>query len=82
MGVVQNDGGGVQLLRKADGASETQPLSLCPCGNPRERKVGDKMVVVVESTDVAVATWKQQFNDLALVALERNILEELPRLIA
>ena len=47
MGVVENDGCGVELLRKAGGAPETQSLSLRPCRDPCKCKVGDKMIVAV-----------------------------------
>ena len=82
MRVVENDGGGIKLLRKANGTSKTQTLSFCPCGDPRKRKVGDKMVVVVETAHIAVAAREKHFNDLSLAAFERNILKELPRLVA
>ena len=82
MGVVENDSRGVEFLREVDAVSETQPLSLCPCRYPRESKVGDKMVVIVESTDVAMAARKEHFNNSPPVALERNMLKELPRLVA
>ena len=81
VGVVENDSRRVELLRETDTAFEAQPFAFRPCGDPRERKVGDKMVVVVESADVAVAAWKEHFYDVALVTLERYILKELPRLV-
>ena len=82
MGIVENYGCGVELLREASGAFETQSLSLRTSRDPCESKVGDKVIVVVKSADVAVAAREKHFDNLGFVALERNILEELPRLIA
>ena len=55
MRIMENDGGGVELLRKVDAALETQPFALRTCRNPRERHIGDEMVVVVKPSDIAVA---------------------------
>ena len=82
VGVVENDSRRVELLRETDTAFEAQPFAFRPCGDPRERKVGNKMVVVVEPAHVAVAAREEHFHDLAPVALERHMLEELPRLVA
>ena len=82
VGIVENYGRGVELLREASGASETQTLSLRPSRNPCESEIGDKVIVVVESADVAVAAREKHFDNLGFVALERNILKELPRLVA
>ena len=81
MGVVENDGCGVELLREAGGAPETQSLSLRPCRDPCESKVGDKVIVVVKSADIAMAAGEEHFNNLPFVAFERDILKELPRLV-
>ena len=82
MGVVQNYGCGVELLRETSGASETQSLSLCPSRDPCKCKVGDKMIVVVKSADIAMAAGEKHFGNLPFAALERDILKELPRLVA
>ena len=82
VGVMQNYGCGVELLRETSGASETQSLSLCPSRDPCKCKVGNKVIVVVESADVAVAAREKHFDNLTFVALERDILNELPRLVA
>ena len=82
VGIVENYGCGVELLREASGASETQTLSLRPSRNPCESEIGDKVIVVVESADVAVAAREKHFDNLAFIASERNILKELPRLVA
>ena len=79
--VMQHYSGGVYLLRKANAAPEAQAFALRPCGNPLERKVGYKVVVVVEPADVTVAAWEEHFHDLTLVAIKRNVLEELSRLV-
>ena len=81
MGVVENDGCGVELLQEAGGAPETQSLSLRPRRYPRESKVGDKVIVVVKSADIAMAAGEKHFNNLPFVAFERDILKELPRLV-
>ena len=47
VGVVENYGCGVELLRETSGASETQTLSLRPSRDPCKCKVGDKMIVAV-----------------------------------
>ena len=47
VGVVENYGCGVELLREASGASETQTLSLRPSRNPCESEIGDKVIVIV-----------------------------------
>ena len=47
VGVVENYGCGVELLREASGAPETQTLSLRPSRDPCESEVGDKMIVVI-----------------------------------
>ena len=82
MGIVENYGRGVELLREASGAPETQSLSLRTSRDPCESEIGDKVIVVVESADVAVAAREKHFDNLDFVALERNILKELPRLVA
>ena len=69
VGVVENYGCGVELLREASGAFETQSLSLCTSRDPCKCKVGDKVIVVVESADVAVAAREEHFDDFAFVAL-------------
>ena len=69
-------------MRKPGGAFEAQSLSLCTSRDPCKCKVGDKVIVVVKSTDVAVAAREKHFDNLGFVALERNILKELPRLVA
>ena len=82
VGIVENYGCGVELLRETSGASETQSLSLCPSRDPCKCKVGNKVIVVVESADVAVAAGEEHFDNLGFVSFERNILKELPRLVA
>ena len=58
MRVVENDGRGVELLREPGAALESQPFALRASRNPRERNIGDEMVVVVKPSDIAVAAWK------------------------
>ena len=62
--------------------NQQESLALRPSRHPRKRKVGDKVIVVVESTDIAVAARKEHFDDLTFVAFERSILKELARLVA
>ena len=81
MGVVENDGCGVELLRKPGGAFEPQSLSLCTSRDLCESRVGDKVIVVVKSADVAMAAGEEHFNNLPFVTFERDILKELPRLV-
>ncbi len=81
VGVVENYGCGVELLRETSGASETQTLSLRPSRDPCESKVGDKVIVVVKSADIAMAAGEKHFNNLPFVTFERDILKELPRLV-
>ena len=69
-------------MRKTNATFEAQPLSLCPSCDPCKSKVGDKVIVVVESADVAMATRKEHFNNSLSVAFKRNILKELPSLVA
>ena len=47
VGVVENDGCGIELLRETSGAFETQSFSLRTSRDPCESKVGDKVIVVV-----------------------------------
>ena len=82
VGIVENYGCGIELLRETSGAFETQSFSLRTSRDPCESKVGDKVIVVVKSADVAVAAREKHFDNLGFVALERNILKELPRLVA
>ena len=58
MRVVENDGRGVDLLLEPDAALESQPFARRAGRNPRERKVGHEMVVVVEPAHVAMAAWE------------------------
>ena len=76
MGVVKNYSCGVELLRETSGTSETQPLPLCTRSDPCESKIGNKMVVVVETTDIAMAAGEEHFDDLAFVALERKVVRQ------
>ena len=69
-------------MRKTSAAFEAQTLSLSARRNPRKSYVGNEVVVVVETADIAVAAREKHFDDLAFVALERDILEELSRLVA
>ena len=47
VGIVENYGCGIELLRKASGAPETQTLSLRTSRDPCKCKVGNKVIVVV-----------------------------------
>ena len=47
VGVVENYGCGIELLRETSGAFETQSFSLRTSRDPCESKVGDKVIVVV-----------------------------------
>ena len=58
MRVMQHDGRGVELLREPDAAPESYPFALRTCRNPRERNIGDEMVVVVKPSDIAMAARK------------------------
>ena len=69
VGIMENDSRRVELLRETDTAFEAQPFAFRPCGDPRERKVGDKMVVVIEPAHIAVAAREEHFHDLAPVAI-------------
>ena len=80
--VVENDRRGIEPLRKTNAAFETQTFTLRPCCHPRKRQVGDKVVVVVESADVAMTAREERFDDLAFGALERDMLKELPSFVA
>ena len=79
--IVENDSRGIEFLHKASTTFKAQPFSLCPRRYPCKSKVGDKVIVVVESADVAMATRKEHFNNSLPVAPERNILKELPCLV-
>ena len=81
MGIVENYGCGIELLRETSGAFETQSFSLCTSRDPCESEIGDKMIVVVKSADVAVAAREKHFDNLSFIAFEWNILKELPRLV-
>ena len=82
MRIVKDNRRGVETLLYVGAALEAQSFVLRPCRNPRKRKVGHKVVVVEEPSNVAVAAREKHFYNLALVAFERNILKELPRLVA
>ena len=56
--VVENYSRGIEFLCKTSAALKAQPFSLCPRRYPCKSKVGDKVIVVVESADVAMATRK------------------------
>jgi len=78
---VENDCRGIKPLQKTNATFKAQPISLRPCRDPCESEVGNEVVVVVESADIAMAAREEHFDDLAFVSIERDILKELPRLI-
>ena len=82
VGVVENYSRGIEFLCKTSAALKAQPFSLCPRRYPCKSKVGDKVIVVVESADIAMTAREEHFDDQLPVAFERNILEELARLVA
>jgi len=63
-------------------SNQQESLALRPSRHPRKCKVGDKVIVVVESADVTVTAREKHFDDLLPVAFERNVLKELSRLVA
>ena len=80
--VVENDSRSIEFLCKTSATFKTQPFSPCSRGYPCKRKVGDKVIVIVESADIAMTAREEHFDDQLPVAFERNILEELARLVA
>ena len=81
MGVMQDDRRDVEPLREVSTATKTNARPFRPCRDPCESKVGDKVIVVVKSADIAMAAGEEHFNNLPFVAFERDILKELPRLV-
>ena len=81
MGVMQDDRRDVEPLREVSTATKTNARPFRPCRDPCESKVGDKVIVVVKSADVAMAAGEKHFDNLPFAAFERDILKELPRLV-
>ena len=73
----------VDLLHEPNTHLDPQPRPFCAGGDPRERKVGDLMVIVIKPADIAVSAGeKHLLDDSAFGGSDRHILEETPRLVA
>ena len=73
----------VDLLHEPSALLDPQPRPPCAGGDPRERKVGDLVIVVIKPADIAVSAGeKYLLDDAAFGGSQRHILEEPPRLVA
>ena len=82
MRIVQDYGGGIQLLRQPDAFLQPEPCAFRARRDPCQREVGDKMVVGVKSAHVAMASGEHHFGDAFLLAGHRHETEEPPGLVA
>ena len=69
-------------LYEPNAGAKTDPRPSRARCNPRKREIGHQVIILVQSTHVAVTAREKHFLDLVLLGrLQRNVLEEATRLV-